>query len=50
MKKLHNVHVNLKVVDPLPETNNLLLYDEFDGVLEIDPNRSILQITGKYEQ
>ena len=41
VKKLGNVHLNLKFADPLPETNNLLLYGEFDGVLEIDANRNI---------
>ena len=40
VKKLGNVHLNLKFPDPLPETNNLLLYDEFDGVLEIDVNQN----------
>ena len=38
VKKLGNVHLNLQFADPLHETNNLLLYGEFDGVLEIDAN------------
>ena len=41
VKKLGNVNLNLKFADPLPETNNLLLHGEFDGVLEIDANRHI---------
>ena len=41
VKKSGNAHLNLKLADPLPETNNLLLYGEFDGVLETDANRNI---------
>ena len=41
VNKLSNVHLNLKFADPSPETNNLLPYGEFDGVLETDANQNI---------
>ena len=36
VKKLGNLHINLKYKNALIETNNLILYGEFDGVLTID--------------
>ena len=41
VKKLGKVHINLKYKNALTETNNLILYGEFDGVLTIDANRNI---------
>ena len=35
-KKLGNLHINLKYKNALTETNNIILYGEFDGVLTID--------------
>ena len=40
-KKLRNIHINLKYKNALRETNNLLLYGEFDGVLTIDADRNV---------
>ena len=42
MRKLENVRINLKYSNALTETNNLILYGEFDGVLEIDANRNVV--------
>ena len=41
IKKLGNLHINLKYKIALTETNNLILYGDFDGVLTIDPDRKI---------
>ena len=40
VSKLENVKINLKYSNTLIETNNLILYGEFDGVLQIDANRN----------
>ena len=42
VRKLENVRVNLKYSNALTETNNLILYGEFDGVLQIDANRNVV--------
>ena len=42
VRKLENVRINLKYSNALTETNNLILYGEFDGVLPIDANRNIV--------
>ena len=42
VRKLENVRINLKYSNALTETNNLILYGEFDGVLQIDANRNIV--------
>ena len=34
VRKLENVRINLKYSNALTETNNLILYGEFDGVLQ----------------
>ena len=39
--KLGNLHINLKYKNTLTETNNLILYGEFDGVLTIDADRNV---------
>ena len=41
VKKLGNLHINLKYKNALTETNDLLLYGEFDGVLTIDADRNV---------
>ena len=41
VKKLGNLHINLKYKNPLTETNNLILYGEFDGVLAIDADHNV---------
>ena len=41
VKKLGNLHINLKYKNALTETNNLILYGEFDGVLTIDADRNV---------
>ena len=41
VKKLGNLHINLKYKNALTETNNLILYGEFDGVLTIDADHNI---------
>ena len=41
-RKLENVRINLKYPHALTETNNLILYGEFDGVLKIDANRNVV--------
>ena len=41
VKKLGNFHSNLKYKNALTETNNLILYGEFDGVLTIDADCNI---------
>ena len=41
VKKLGNLHINLKYKNALTETNILILYGEFDGVLTIDADRNI---------
>ena len=41
IKKLGNLHINLKYKNALTETNNLILYGEFDGVLTIDADRNV---------
>ena len=40
VRKLENVRINLKHSNALTETKNLILYGEFDGVLQIDANRN----------
>ena len=42
VRKLENVRINLKNSNALTETNSLILYGEFDGVLQIDANRNIV--------
>ena len=41
VKKLRNLRINLKYKNALTETDNLILYGEFDGVLAIDTGRNI---------
>ena len=41
VKKLGNLHINLNYKNALTETNNLILYGEFDGVLTIDADRNV---------
>ena len=41
VKKLENLHINLKYKTAFTETNNLILYGEFDGVLTIDADRNV---------
>ena len=41
-KKLGNVCINLKYKNAFTETNNLILYGEFDGLVTIDADRNIL--------
>ena len=41
VKKLGNLRINLKYKNALTETNNLILYGEFDGVLTIDADRNV---------
>ena len=50
VKKLGNLCINLKYKNALTETNNLILYGEFDGVLTIDADRNILQIICKKDE
>ena len=42
VRKLENVRINLKYSNTLTKTNNLILYGEFDGVLQIDANRNVV--------
>ena len=42
VRKLQHVRINLKYSNALTETNNLILYGEFDGVLQIDANRNVV--------
>ena len=42
VRKLKNVRINLKYSNALTETNNLILYGEFDRVLQIDANRNVV--------
>ena len=42
VRKLENVKINLKYSNALTETNNLILYGEFGGVLQIDAKRNIV--------
>ena len=42
LRKLKNVRINLKYSNALTETNNLILYGEFDGVLPIDANKNVV--------
>ena len=42
VRKLKNVRINLKYSNALTETINLILYGEFDGVLQIDANRNVV--------
>ena len=41
VKKQGNLHINLKYKNALTETNNLILYGEFDGVMTIDADRNV---------
>ena len=41
VKKLGNLHINLKYKNTLKENNNLLLYGEFDDVFTIDADRNV---------
>ena len=41
VKKLGNLHINLKYKNALTNTNNLILYGEFDGVLTIDADPNV---------
>ena len=41
VKKLGNLHINLKYKNALTETNNSILYGEFDGVLTIDADHNV---------
>ena len=41
VKKLGNLCINLKYKNALTETNNLILYGEFDGVLTIVAVRNV---------
>ena len=41
VKKVGNLRINLKYKNALTETNNLILYGEFDGVLTIDADRNV---------
>ena len=41
VKKLGNLRINLKYKNALTETNNLILYGEFDDVLTIDADRNV---------
>ena len=41
VKKLGNLSINLKYKNALTETNNLILYGEFDGMLTIDADRNV---------
>ena len=41
VKKLGNLRINLKYKNALTETNNLILYGKFDGVLTIDADRNV---------
>ena len=42
VRKLENVRINLKYSNALTETDNLILYGEFDRVLQIDANRNVV--------
>ena len=41
VKKLGNLHTNLKYNNALTEKNNLVLYGEFDGALTIDAEHNV---------
>ena len=41
VKKLGNLNINLKYKNTLTETNNLLLYGEFDAVLTTDADCNV---------
>ena len=41
VKKLGNLCINFKYKNALTETNNLILYGEFDGVLTIDTDCNV---------
>ena len=41
VKKLGNLHINLKYKNALTETNNLILYREFDVLLTIDADYNV---------
>ena len=41
VEKLGNLYINLKYKNALAETNNLILFGEFDGVLTIGADRNI---------
>ena len=41
VEKLGNLHINLKYKNALTETNNLILYREFDGMLTTDADRNV---------
>ena len=41
VKKLGNLRINLRYKNALTETNNLILYGEFDGVSTIDADRNV---------
>ena len=38
---MENLHINLKYKNALTETNNLILYGEFDGVMTIDADHNV---------
>ena len=42
VRKLENVTINLKYSNALTETNDLILYGECDGVLQIDADRNVV--------
>ena len=42
VRKLENVRIDSKYSNALTETNNLILYGEFNGVLQIDENRNVV--------
>ena len=41
VKKLGNLHINLKYKNALTKRNSSLLYGEFDGVLTTDADRNV---------
>ena len=44
VKKLGNLHINLKNKNAPTETNNLILYGEFGGMLTIDADRNVFTV------
>lgn len=42
VNKRGNLRIDLKFSAPLPKTTNLLIYAEFDSIIEIDKNRNII--------
>ena len=50
VRKLENVRINLKYSNTRTEVNNLILYGEFDGVLQIDANKRSDRLFVKHEQ